>query len=146
LKLRSYVRSESTSQSGGNSQGSGQSEEINRAGIETVLAHERDQGRVPKEQGHYNEGYDIESFDGDGNLLRYIEVKSTDGPWDGYGVGLSSSQFEMAQEEAHDYWLYVVEHARSESPEVTCIQNPTSKVSEYRFDDEWQKLGEDEQD
>lgn len=146
LKLRSYVRRESTSQSGGNSQGSGQSEEINRAGIKTVLAHERDQSRVPKEQGHYNEGYDIKSFDEDGNLLRYIEVKSTDGPWDGYGVGLSSSQFEMAQEEAHDYWLYVVEHARSEFPEVTCIQNPTSKVSEYRFDDEWQKLDEDEQD
>lgn len=142
LKLRSYVRSEPTSQKGGGSRDGEQNEEINRAGIETVLAHERDQGRVPKEQGHYNEGYDIESFDENGNLLRYIEVKSTNGPWDGYGVGLSSRQFEMAQEEARDYWLYVVEHARSESPKVTYIQNPASKVSEYRFDDEWQKLGE----
>jgi hypothetical protein len=141
-KLRTYV-SKTPTQGRKGQTGNATDPEINKSGVDCVLKYEREQGREPEEQDHYNPGFDILSYDENGQLLRYIEVKSTNGPWDGYGVGLSSKQFEHAQEKEGDYWLYVVEHAKSDSPEVTCIQNPASRVDEYRFDDEWKQVEED---
>jgi hypothetical protein len=131
-KLRSYVvsteneeelRNTGTTRQGQSLNSSNQ-ETINRSGIEFVLEREKEEGRVPEEQDHYNPGYDIQSRDENGNTLRFIEVKSTNGPWDGFGVGLSSTQFEMAQEKKDMYWLYVVEHAASDDPKLHRIQHP----------------------
>lgn len=141
-KLRTYV-SKTPTQGRKGQTGNATDPEINKSGVDCVLKYEREQGREPEEQDHYNPGFDILSYDENGQLLRYIEVKSTNGLWDGYGVGLSSKQFEHAQEKEDDYWLYVVEHAKSDSPEVTCIQDPASRVDEYRFDDEWKQVEED---
>lgn len=142
-KLRTYVSKTPTQKRKDQTGNVTDTSEINKSGVDYVLKYEREQGREPEEQDHYNPGFDILSYDENGQPLRYIEVKSTNGPWDGYGVGLSSKQFEHAQEKGGDYWLYVVEHAKGDSPEVTCIQNPASRVDEYRFDDEWKQVDED---
>ena len=49
--------------------------EVDRRGVDAVLAHERRLGRVPEEQAHNNPGYDVRSLMPDGGVL-LIEVKS----------------------------------------------------------------------
>jgi hypothetical protein len=149
-KLRSYVIStgnedelSDTAATGPSpSLSSGSREKINRSGIEFVLNRERAEGRVPEEQDHFNPGYDICSRDEHGNTVRFIEVKSTNGPWDGFGIGLSSTQFNMAQEKKEMYWLYVVERVASDNPKLHRIQHPVQHIDEYRLDDEWAKIAE----
>ncbi|RMD00168.1 DUF3883 domain-containing protein [Aquitalea palustris] len=115
-----------------------------RQGIDKVLKSELQDGRQPTEMPHDNEGYDIESRAPEGQIVRYIEVKSLTGPWNGFGVKLSAPQFRMAQAKQDAYWLYVVEKATSADANIYRIQNPASKVVEYRFDDGWQLVAEEE--
>lgn len=49
-------------------------EEVERRGVDAVLAAERALGRIPTEMTHNNPGYDIQSVRGDDPLL-FIEVK-----------------------------------------------------------------------
>jgi hypothetical protein len=107
------------------------------AGLKHVMEFESQQGRFPVEMPHENEGYDIESHDASGDVVRYIEVKSLSGPWDGYNVKVSPAQFKKAQRELDEFWLYVVEHAGSPTPRLRRIQNPAGSVTEFRFDDGW---------
>jgi hypothetical protein len=80
--------------------------EIGRRAVERVLEFERSEGRVPHEMEHLNPGYDIEST-ASGAVVRYIEVKGIDGPWDDAGVRVSDTQFRFAQERGEAAWLYV---------------------------------------
>ena len=59
-----------------------------------------------------------------------------------FGVKLLVPQFKMAQKGQNTYWLYVVEKAASSDAKIYRIQNPVSKVVEYRFDDGWQILAQ----
>lgn len=111
-------------------------------GVKFVLAYERQNGRFPTEMPHENEGYDVESRDISGKIVRYIEVKSVSGSWDAFGVNLSVPQFRMAQERRNLYWLYIVEKASKADSKMYRIQDPSSKVKEYRFDDGWQLVTE----
>lgn len=52
-----------------------ETKEVERRGVDAVLAHERRLGRRPVEQAHNNPGYDILSLLPDGTTLR-IEVKA----------------------------------------------------------------------
>ena len=88
---------------------------------------------------HDNEGFDILAKDPDGQP-RYIEVKGIDGPWGESGVGVTRPQFLYAERERKRFWLYVVENARSESPTLHCINDPTTKITQYRFDAGWKGL------
>ena len=115
---------------------------LDAAGIARVLRFEEEQGRQPKEMPHHHPGYDIESRVGE-QVHRLIEVKSTAGPWDSYGVGLSSTQFASAQEHRGRYWLYVVEHAESDQEfKIHRIQNPAGRVDQFLLDAEWARVGE----
>lgn len=143
-KLRSYVQRtrDNEEERPANEQAIAHRQAVDIGGINAVIQYERQSGRDPEQMEHTNEGYDIASRDSDGHLVRYIEVKSLSSSWDGYGVGLSPSQFSMARLEKTLFWLYVVENADSDSPVVHAICDPASQVVEYRFDDGWLEVEE----
>jgi len=115
---------------------------IGDAAVDHVFGIEDRAGRQPVKMDHDNEGFDVVSKEPDGQP-RYIEVKGIDGTWGETGVGVSRPQFLCAQKERKRFWLYVVENARSESPKLHCINDPASKITEYRFDSGWKAFATD---
>lgn len=85
-------------------------------------------------------GYDVRVEDARGRVVRYIEVKSTDGSWGKRGVGLSGAQFALAQSEAERYWLYVVEYLYAHRARIWPIRNPAHLVNHYMYDRGWKEL------
>lgn len=145
-KLRSYVVHDPEPDEGeSDSEGQKHRLAVDRAGVDKVLEHERDLGCVPEEQEHFNKGFDVISRDPDGQILRYIEVKSLSGSWGGDGVKISPTQFSFGQEKGEKFWLYVVERAFDEDYKIHCIQNPSLRVDEFCFDDGWQDAAEKDQ-
>jgi hypothetical protein len=145
-RLRSYVVP--SSRDGEQSKEAKEQDErisaVDAAGIKEVLSFERKQGREPEEMDHANPGYDVRSFYNDGELARWIEVKSTAGAWDIKGVALSPTQFRFAQREgAEQCWLYVVEFALDpDRRRVWPIQDPAERVTDFMFDDGWKGLAD----
>lgn len=115
---------------------------VDIAGVQRVLAHELVSARTPKEMPHKHEGYDIESRDSSGKVVRYIEVKSFSGQWAHTYAVLSRPQFNKARELGQLFWLYVVERAESEDFKVHRIQNPALLANHFMFDDGWHALAE----
>jgi len=76
---------------------------VDRAGIALVKTYEQKEGRVVEELPHNHPGYDLISKDESGDVLRYIEVKSTGVDWN--GIMLSPIQFQEAQRLGELYWL-----------------------------------------
>jgi hypothetical protein len=116
--------------------------DVDRRGTEVVMQIEREQGRTPRKMDHFNEGYDVESLNDAGTIVRYIEIKSLSGGWDLSNVKLSASQFQKARDEGPRFWLYVVDRLESGKPGLYMIQDPASKVVEYQFDDGWAQAAE----
>jgi hypothetical protein len=115
---------------------------IEELGIKKILAYEVSEMRHAKRLEGNNPGYDIESIESDGSK-RYIEVKTFSGEWPKFGgVKLSDVQFCKAQKEQDNFWLYVVEYAKSDNPQIHCIQNPVEKIKEFYFDNGWRTLSE----
>jgi len=123
-----------------------QREKIDRCGMAKVLAYERETGRTPQDMGPTHEGYDIESKNDGGEIERYIEVKSLSGSWEPMGVLLTKPQFEKARELGEKYWLYVVELADSDDFCIRRINDPAGQANEFRYDDGWRALAEEEND
>jgi hypothetical protein len=115
---------------------------VEKAGIMCVIRHEAEAGRRVKEMPPNHPGYDLESYDSDDQLVRYIEVKSTAGDWKADGVGLTKAEFEHAQEFGEDYWLYVVERADSPDHVLHRIQNPGRLANQFFYDHGWRQLAE----
>ena len=115
---------------------------VDKAGVGHVLEYERTCGRIPKEMPHNNAGYDIESRDTTGAVVRWIEVKSLSGQWNSTYAVLSRSQFEKATVLGESFWLYVVEQAESDNYQVHRIPNPALKASHFMFDDGWRATAE----
>lgn len=113
------------------------------AGIRRVLAYERSSGRTADEKSHENPGFDIESLDKSGTLVRRIEVKSTAAEWSIMGVMLSQRQMEQARKDGGIFWLYVVEYAEDdERARILRIHDPASRVSYFGFDGGWRAVAE----
>jgi hypothetical protein len=148
-RLRSYVvppSADNGSSKAGQKQ-DGRISAVDAAGIMEVLRYERAQRRTPEDMNETNpanEGYDVRSFYEDGELARWIEVKSTAGQWDRMGVALSPPQFRFAQRDgAEQCWLYVVEFALDpERRRLWCIQDPAERVTDFMFDDGWKGLAD----
>ena len=120
--------------------------EIDEAGIEKVTMYEREFKREPEVMSHHNEGFDLKSYNEDGKLVRYIEVKSLSGDWDVDNVKMTHSQFEHAVEIGERYWLYVVERANSDNYTLHPIKNPARQVMYFVYDPGWEALvGEEEE-
>jgi len=90
-----------------------------------------------------HKGYDIESKDAKGNIVRYIEVKAIGTGWGSSGVGLSDAQFHKALELGDKFWLYVVEHAERDDCRIYPIQNPARKANQFFYDDGWKQASEE---
>ena len=110
---------------------------VEEAAIEFILRSERDLEPTPPG----NPGYDLYEPGGDGEPVRWIEVKALSGEWES-NVTLSHTQFGLAREEGEAYWLYVVEHAGTDGERIVPIQNPAGRDSTYTFDHGWRAAAE----
>jgi len=140
-RLRSYVLSPEQAKKRESEESNILSEEekqaINEAGMKRAIQYEKDEKRHPKQMPHFHEGYDIESYNDEETVERYIEVKSTKSKWGGFEVELTRPQFEKARELGERYFLYVIDNALSENPGFYVIQNPALRASGYLYDRPW---------
>lgn len=147
-KLRSYVIKGDQQVDGEPDSGAAEKRTaLDEVGVAKVVKFEEAAApkRYPDVKPPKYPGYDIESKDEAGNVLRYIEVKSVSGDWGSDGVGLTKTQFEKAREIGDRYWLYVVERADKPNTQIHCIQDPARRVDQFLFDDGWRDAanGED---
>lgn len=89
-----------------------------------------------------NKGYDLFEPGPDGQPVRWVEVKAMSSGLDSRPVGISIDQFECAQEHGEAFWLYVVEHAASDSPRLVKIQDPAGLARTFTFDRGWLNVAE----
>lgn len=84
------------------------------------------------------EGFDITEVSENGEIVRYIEVKTREKMWGLTGVAVTKPQFEFALK--HDnWWLFVVENISEESV-IHPIPNPVQRVNRFVFDNSWKQL------
>ncbi|MBC7222624.1 DUF3883 domain-containing protein [Candidatus Bipolaricaulota bacterium] len=118
-------------------------QEVERIGMETVLAYERRQGRTPVDVSKENLGYDVRS-EGP-REVRYIEVKARAKPGP---VVLTQNEWLMAHRLAEEYWLYIVS-IEPTGPKLWCIQNPArlpaEKKTVVQYLLEWEKYAQPEE-
>jgi superfamily II DNA or RNA helicase len=69
-------------------------------------------------------GYDLETWDAHGNILRFIEVK---GKTTEHDVIITPNEWKVAERLRDDYWLYVVSNPLSE-PVLRVVQDPWAKL------------------
>lgn len=100
--------------------------EIEKIGMEVAIAYEKENGRIPEDVCLKNLGYDIKSYDKEGNY-RYIEVKAR--AKEG-AIALTPNEWIMAQRLKEEYWLYIVTNA-SEKPKLYLINDPALKLKPY---------------
>ncbi|MFZ4595104.1 MAG: DUF3883 domain-containing protein [Verrucomicrobiaceae bacterium] len=141
IETRVYVEHEKPSGDSVERGGNEARNSVDAAGIQRVLAYEKENGRNAGEQAHSNPGFDIRSED-DSGCVRYIEVKSLADSWSARGVALSATQFEEAQKRGEEFWLYVVERAESDNAKIFTIRNPANSVRFVLFDHGWRSLSE----
>ena len=85
-----------------------------------------------------NPGFDLYQTGADGEIVKWCEIKSLGGGWGEHPVGLSHTQFKLAQAKGDAYWLYVVEHAGDpERIRLLRIQDPAGLAETFTFDDGW---------
>jgi len=101
-----------------------ESEEVERVGMEVVMAYERQQGREPVDVSAEKVGYDIRSKTPDGRKVRYIEVKARARRGK---VALTPNEWFSAQRLGSEYWLYVVVDAATQ-PVLYLIQDPAAHL------------------
>jgi hypothetical protein len=89
-----------------------------------------------------NPGFDLVEKDRAGNNIRWVEVKAMLGTWKDRPVGMTSTQFRMAQQYGDRYWLYVVEKTASATDaRIVRIRNPAGRDSTFTFDQGWLRVG-----
>jgi hypothetical protein len=112
--------------------------DVDKAGVQAVTDYEIGHGRRPSQMAHNHPGFDIESADEDGKVVRRIEVKSLEGAWGVRGVALTRRQFAENYNEGPLYWLYVVEYATTpEKRKVYPVPDPADNVTAFMFDSGW---------
>lgn len=140
-KFRTYVYPEGSIYEGEPDAGvSEHRSAVDQAGIEHVVEFEKTRSRYTVVMPPKHPGYDIESKDRAGKIIRYIEVKSLSGDWGLDGAALTKPQFDKAKELGDKCWLYVVERAQQEDYKIHPIQNPAQRVNQFIYDDGWKNL------
>lgn len=86
-----------------------------------------------------NKGYDILELNSEGEVVRYIEVKTLTGVWGEGGVAVTKSQLEFAQVN-DNWWLFVVENINTQKPNVFLFENPVQDANRFMFDNSWKQL------
>lgn len=106
--------------------------------IDLIVRREPNWKRTPA----HNPGFDLFEQAPDGETVRWCEVKAMTGSLNNRPVGLSSAQFEFARAHGAAYWLYVVEHADSESARIVRIKDPAGRARTFTFDRGWIAIAE----
>lgn len=107
---------------------------VENKAINLILKEEPNLKRTPKN----NRGFDLFETR-KGKRIRWIEVKSMKGAWDGTHASLTRAQVEEALKRKDAYWLYVVEKVWNKSYTITRIQNPMKYANQFRFNYGWKK-------
>lgn len=87
-----------------------------------------------------NEGYDITEVNPNGEVVRFIEVKTPSNQWGEAGVSVTKPQKIFAEKEEDKWWLFVVENISSESPQVYTLKNPITTATNFMFGGSWKQL------
>ena len=72
----------------------------------------------------------------------WCEVKAMTTALQHRPVGLSRTQFQLAQDHGTAYWLYIVERAGTAAARLVRIQDPAGKAATFTFDEGWQAVAE----
>ncbi len=112
--------------------------EIESRAIAFILEREPVLRRTP----HNNPGFDLFEPDSDDEPVRWVEVKAMTGTMDDRPVGMSKNEFWEARKQQKAYWLYVVENANSETPNLVRIQDPANVARTFTFDHGWRGVAE----
>ena len=97
---------------------------VERAAIDFVMRHERENGRQPQDRSPEKKPFDISSVDENGET-RYIEVKGRAGVG---AVELTENEWRAAENMGEAYWLYIVSNSIKE-PQLTKIQDPARAIA-----------------
>ncbi|MCI2285150.1 DUF3883 domain-containing protein [Colwellia sp. MSW7] len=111
--------------------------EIGNKGEDYIIKHSSDyilskSNRLEKASVN-NKGFDIRELNSEGDLVRYIEVKTLTGMWAEGGVAVTESQLEFAQVN-DEWWLFVVENVNCNNPSVYVFENPVQEANRFMFD------------
>ncbi len=87
-----------------------------------------------------NRGFDLYRGATIETATHWCEVKAMTGTLDDRDVGVSSAQFKCAQDLGDAYWLYVVERAGTDTPNLVRIQDPVGKAKTFTFDRGWRAV------
>jgi hypothetical protein len=101
--------------------------------IRLILVKEPTLQRTPR----HNPGYDLFEADANGVAKRWVEVKAMTGGLKNRPVGMSHTQFEWAQDNGGDFWLYVVEQTGTPQARIVRIQDPAGNARTFTFDEGW---------
>lgn len=112
--------------------------DLEAKGIEFILQLEPSLQPTPAG----NKGYDLFEPGPNGQPTRWVEVKAMTGGLEDRPVGISIDQFECAQKHGEAFWLYVVEHAASDSPRLVKIHDPAGLARTFTFDHGWLSVAE----
>ena len=88
-----------------------------------------------------NKGFDVSEVDANGEIVRYIEIKTLTGDWGEGGVGLTAAQLKFAQDN-ENWWLFVVENINTINTKVHTFKNPVHQANRFMFDHSWIQLAE----
>jgi superfamily II DNA or RNA helicase len=103
--------------------------EVERLAMETVTAHERALGNVPRDVSAGNLGYDIESREPSTGRLRFIEVKGRVWNADTVTVTVNEIRTALNQPEAYHLAIVAVDSAGAKPPHY--IQQPFTQEPEF---------------
>lgn len=110
--------------------------------IELILASEPQWQRTET----HNPGFDLFEPGQNGEPQRWCEVKAMSGGLHDRPVGLSHTQFALAQQHGAEYWLYVVEHAGTDQARIIRIQDPAGRARTFTFDHGWLAIAQADMD
>lgn len=142
-EFRSYVQVRRDQLSETDSEAQAQRMDLEAKAIQHIRQSEPEWKQT--EQG--NAGFDLYQTGADGEIVKWCEIKSLGGAWGKHPVGLSHTQFKLAQAKGGAYWLYVVEHAGDpEWIRLLRIQDPAGLAETFTFDEGWAEIAEPDDD
>lgn len=100
-----------------------QDKEVEKIGMQVAMKYERKNGREPEDVSDRNLGFDIRSKEKQ-ESIRYIEVKARGGTGK---IVVTPNEWLMAHRLSNEYWLYVVENAKT-NPILYTIQDPVENL------------------
>ena len=100
--------------------------EVEKAAMDEAMRFERQAGRVPHDVSKDNLGYDIESADESGTVVRYIEVKGRARTGE---IRLSENEHRRLSQLGGAAWLYVVSGCKDGKRELKTFPDPVHTLA-----------------